>query len=108
MVGNSVLIFLWISVHAQFSLAVLPLRCFSFARQWGLTNGGLSPKFSEKIAGERISITFSGQTFRDEPFVFLKNLLMPFFLMGCFPAEFQGAKQHIKTKVGKRPIKEGK
>ena len=45
----------------------------------------------------------------------LKNLLMPLFLMGCFPAGFQEVKRPLRTesrkrpiKVGKRPIKEGK
>ena len=36
----------------------------------------------------------------------IKNLLMPLFLLGCFPWDFQEGKQPIK--VGKRPIKEGK
>ena len=36
----------------------------------------------------------------------IKNLLMPLFLMGCFPMDFQEGKRPIK--VGKRPIKEGK
>ena len=44
----------------------------------------------------------------------IKNLLMPLFLMGCFPGDFQEGKRPIKAfrerpiKVGKRPIKEGK
>ena len=45
----------------------------------------------------------------------LKNLLMPLFLMGCFPVDFQEAKRPLRiksgkrpTKAGKRPIKEGK
>ena len=43
-----------------------------------------------------------------------KNPLMPLFLMGCFPVDFQEGKRPIKgfgerpIKVGKRPIKEGK
>ena len=45
----------------------------------------------------------------------LKDLLMPLFLMGCFPVDFQEVKRPLRTKsskrpikVGKRPIKEGK
>ena len=44
-----------------------------------------------------------------------KNLLMPLFLMGCFPMDFQEVKRPLGTesvkrpiKVGKRPINEGK
>ena len=37
-----------------------------------------------------------------------KNLLMPLFLMGCFPVDFQEAKRPLRTKSGKRPIKVGK
>ena len=44
-----------------------------------------------------------------------KNLLMPLFLMGCFPVDFQEAKRPLRTKsvkrtikVGKQPINEGK
>ena len=37
-----------------------------------------------------------------------KNLLMPLFLMGCFPATFQEVKRPLTTKSGKRPIKVGK
>ena len=45
---------------------------------------------------------------------FVKNLLMPLFLMGCFPGDFQEGKRPLKAfgkrpiKVRKRPIKEGK
>ena len=45
----------------------------------------------------------------------VKNLLMPLFLMGCFPVDFQEVKRPLRTesvkrpiKVGKRPINEGK
>ena len=45
----------------------------------------------------------------------IKNLLMPLFLMGCFPMDFQEVKRPLRTtsvkrpiKVGKRPINEGK
>ena len=45
----------------------------------------------------------------------LKSLLMPLFLMGCFPGDFRERKRPIKAKsakrpikVGRRPIKEGK
>ena len=37
-----------------------------------------------------------------------KNLLMPLFLMGCFPVAFQEIKRPLGTKSGKRPIKVGK
>ena len=44
-----------------------------------------------------------------------KNLLMPLFLMGCFPVDFQEVKRPFRTKsmkhpikIGKRPINEGK
>ena len=37
-----------------------------------------------------------------------KNLLMPLFLMGCFPVDFQEVKRPLRTKSGKRPIKVGK
>ena len=35
----------------------------------------------------------------------IKNLLMPLFLMGCFPLVFQEVKQPLRTKSVKRPIK---
>ena len=37
-----------------------------------------------------------------------KNLLMPLFLMGCFPLDFREAKRPLRTKSGKCPIKVGK
>ena len=37
-----------------------------------------------------------------------KNLLMPLFLMGCFPVDFQEVKRPLRTKSVKRPIKVGK
>ena len=39
---------------------------------------------------------------------FFKNLLMPLFLMGCFPVDFQDVKRPLRTKSVKRPIKVGK
>ena len=39
---------------------------------------------------------------------FLKSLLMPLFLMGCFPVDFQEAKRPLRTESVKRPIKAGK
>ena len=42
------------------------------------------------------------------PIANLKNLLMPLFLMGCFPMDFQEVKRPLGTKSGKRPIKDGK
>ena len=45
----------------------------------------------------------------------IKNLLMPLFLLGCFPMDSQEAKRPLRTKsvkhpikVGQRPINEGK
>ena len=38
----------------------------------------------------------------------LKSLLMPLFLMGCFPVYFQEVKRPLRTKSAKRPIKVGK
>ena len=38
----------------------------------------------------------------------IKNLLMPLFLMGCFPVDFQEVKRPLGTKSVKRPIKVGK
>ena len=38
----------------------------------------------------------------------IKNLLMPLFLMGCFPVDFQDVKRPLRTKSMKRPIKVGK
>ena len=40
--------------------------------------------------------------------VHIKNLLMPLFLMGCFPVDFQEVKRPLRTKSVKRPIKVGK
>ena len=37
-----------------------------------------------------------------------KNLLMPLFLMGCFPVDFQELQRPLMTKSVKRPIKAGK
>ena len=42
------------------------------------------------------------------PNYLVKNLLMPLFLMGCFPVDLQEAKRPLRTKSGKRPIKVGK
>ena len=39
---------------------------------------------------------------------YLKNLLLPLFLMGCFPVDFQDVKRPLRTKSVKRPIKVGK
>ena len=36
------------------------------------------------------------------------KFLMPLFLMGCFPVDFQEVKRPLRTKSGKRPIKVGK
>ena len=50
-------------------------------------------------------------SFPEDPFwatPTLKNLLMPLFLMGCFPVDFQEVKRPLRTKSGKRPIKVGK
>ena len=38
----------------------------------------------------------------------IKNLLMPLFLMGCFPGGLQEVKRPLRTKSVKRPIKVGK
>ena len=38
----------------------------------------------------------------------IKNLLMPLFLMGCFPGDFQEVKRPLGTKSEKRPIEVGK
>ena len=38
----------------------------------------------------------------------VKSFLMPLFLMGCFPVDFQEIKRPLRTKSGKRPIKVGK
>ena len=38
----------------------------------------------------------------------IKNLLMPLFLMGCFPVDFHEVKRPLRTKSVKRPIKVGK
>ena len=35
----------------------------------------------------------------------IKNLLMPLFLMGCFPRAFQDVKRPLRTKSVKRPVK---
>ena len=40
--------------------------------------------------------------------VLFKNLLMPLFLMGCFPVDFQEVKRPLRTKSAQRPIKAGK
>ena len=40
--------------------------------------------------------------------ILLKSLLMPLFLMGCFPVDFQDVKRPLRTKSVKRPIKVGK
>ena len=36
-----------------------------------------------------------------------KSLLMPLFLMGCFPVDFQDVKRPLRTKSVKRPIQAG-
>ena len=38
----------------------------------------------------------------------LKNLLMPLFLMGCFPVDFQEVKTPLRMKSVKHPIYKGK
>ena len=42
------------------------------------------------------------------PKTIFRNLLMPLFLMGCFPVDFQEVKRPLRTKSVKRPIKVGK
>ena len=53
-----------------------------------------------------------GVIFNDGPgvgqIVIFENLLMPLFLMGCFPLDFHEVKRPLRTKSGKRPIKAGK
>ena len=63
-----------------------------------------------KGAGENfLSGVRGAQHFRTRLFgSFFKNLLMPLFLMGCFPVDFQEVKRPLRTKSGKRPIKVGK
>ena len=43
-----------------------------------------------------------------DPVPNFKSLLMPLFLMGCFPVDFQEVKRPLRTKSVKRPIKVGK
>ena len=57
-----------------------------------------------KNVGEFL-VNFSGLSL---PGSKLKNLLMPLFLMGCFPVDFQDVKWPLRTKSVKRPIKVGK
>ena len=40
-----------------------------------------------------------------DPYFYIKNLLMPLFLMGCFPGDFQERKRPIKEE--KRPLRRG-
>ena len=58
-----------------------------------------SGKISEKKRERREKIGTSQKA---------KNLLMPLFLMGCFPVDFQEVKRPLRTKSVKRPIKVGK
>ena len=50
----------------------------------------------------------------ESPMAIFKNLLMPLFLMGCFPGDFKRENSPLRhlgkrpIKVGRRPIKEGK
>ena len=46
--------------------------------------------------------------FCPKPPVLIKSLLLPLFLMGCFPVYFQEVKRPLRTKSAKRPIKVGK
>ena len=39
---------------------------------------------------------------------FFFPILMPLFLVGCFPLDFQEEKRPLRTKSGKRPIEVGK
>ena len=48
------------------------------------------------------------QTKSETAFTVIENLLMPLFLMGCFPIDFQEVKRPLRTKSVKRPIKAGK
>ena len=55
------------------------------------------------VSFHQISVNFS--QFQGNPeSKEIKNLLMPLFLLGCFPGQFQEGKRPIKA-FGKRPIK---
>ena len=70
--------------------------------QWGLSNGGLRP-LSAISAQSSTIVHFCGPF---DPFL-IKNLLMPLFLMGCFPRDFEEGNGPLRPSA-KRPIKEGK
>ena len=61
-------------------------------------------KIADRRGGRRSRLTKSCA----RPQGFFKNLLMPLFLMCCFPVDFQEVKRPLTTKSVKRPIKVGK
>ena len=60
------------------------------------------PKNPRQFSDQNLGV--SGHIFQRN----FKNLLMPLFLMGCFPVGFQEVKRPLRMKSGKRPIKVGK
>ena len=63
---------------------------------------------SQKRSGPLSARDCPGIVLRFPGILFIKSLLMPLFLMGCFPVDFQDVKRPLRTKSVKRPIKVGK
>ena len=60
------------------------------------------------LGAKKINANFFCTKFFDNPLGHVKNPLMPLFLMGCFPVDFQEVKRPLRAKSVKRPIKAGK
>ena len=67
-----------------------------------LDRGYVGDKFGKSLEGSQ-----APPSFWEVPRL-PRNLLMPLFLMGCFPVDFQDVKRPLRTKSVKRPIKVGK
>ena len=64
-------------------------------------------KILSPTQGDCICLAYALELASPAPAV-IKNLLMPLFLMGCFPVDLQEVKRPLRTKSVKRPIKVGK
>ena len=70
--------------------------------------GSMQNQHFRQFSSKEPPVFGKGQNDRFPKRPFPKNLLMPLFLMGCFPVDFQEVKRPLRTKSVKRPIKVGK
>ena len=79
--------------------------CWKFLRGSGLRFAKVKGRERQKFTEAQVTELCHDLRMR---LWYLKNLLMPLFLMGCFPGDFQEVKRPLRTQSVKRPIKVGK